>query len=73
MQHCLWDVNALMFASVFVLSVFSAVGIDELKNRDIIDGLDKRSEYKGMVGLQCKRTVSPLNVSAADTQINHCD
>lgn len=53
--------------------LFSAVSINEFKNREVIDGLDKRSEYKGMAGLHWKKTVSPLNVSAADTRINHRD
>lgn len=44
-----------------------------LKNREVIDELNKRSEYKGTVGLYCEKTVSPLNVSVADTQINHSD
>lgn len=52
---------------------FSAVGLNEFKNINVIDGLDKRSEYKGMLGLHWKKMVSPLNVSATDIQINHCD
>lgn len=57
-----------------VISIFSAaVSLNEFKNSEVIDGLDKRSQSKGMVGLQWKKSVSPQNVSAADRQINHCD
>lgn len=57
-----------------VISIFSAaVSLNEFKNSEVIDGLDKRSQSKGMVGLHWKKSVSPRKVSAADRQINHCD
>lgn len=34
---------------------FSAVSINEFKNNEVIDGLDKRSEDKGMLGLCLKK------------------
>ena len=45
------------------LVFYSAVSINEFKNREVIDGLDKRSDYKGTVRLHWQKTVSPLNVS----------
>lgn len=62
---------AELYSMCFLVS--SAVSINEFKNREVIDGLGKRSDYKGMVGLHWKKTVSPLNVSAADIRINHCN
>lgn len=43
------------------------------KNIKVIDGLDKRSEQRTCWEGTTKEMVSPLNVSADDTHINHCD
>lgn len=66
-------VHALSYNICFLVVFFLLSRLNEFKNIDVIDGLDKRSEYKGMLGLHWKKMVSPLNVSATDIQINHCD
>ena len=70
---CTYMHFAIVRPSFFFLFFFPPVSINELKNREVIDVLDKRSEYKGIMGVHWKKTVSPLNVYAADRQIHLCD
>lgn len=46
---------------------------NKFRNIKVIDGVDKGSDHKGTLGRHGKERVSPLNVSSADTHINHCD
>lgn len=47
--------------------------VNKFRNIKVIDGVNKGSDHKGMLGRHGKERVSPLNVSSADTHINHCD
>lgn len=50
-----------------------SICVNKFRNIKVIDGVDKGSDHKGMLGRHRKERVSPLNVSSADTHINHCD